>query len=56
MVEQAGRVDPVSEAGRAWLAGELSSREYFAWARRTRHGRRRPWRDRLRSWRGGQRP
>jgi len=53
MVEQAGRADPASEAGRAWLAGELPSRAYFAWARRTRYGRRRPWSDRLRVWRGG---
>jgi len=53
MVEQAGRADPATNAARAWVAGEMSSREYFAWARRTRYGRRRPWRDRLRAWRGG---
>lgn len=49
MVEQAGRPD----AGRAWVEGTLSAREFFARARREAWP---TWRDRLRAWRGGQRP
>jgi hypothetical protein len=32
--------DPVTEAGRAWMDGRLSSAEYFAMARRSAGARR----------------
>lgn len=40
-------VDPITEAGRAWMSGELDSRDYFAMVRR--EARRATWQPRRRS-------